>query len=91
METVKLNWEKTFKSNPDDELSASATYMGIDFHVELREDGRFDLSAMIHGALYNLGTMAIRQRAIGKMDKIFVEMLSDPSNTMRIAENHSKD
>lgn len=91
MSTAKLNWEKTFKSNPDDELSVSATYMGIDFHVELQEDGRYLLSVMIHGALYGLGTMAIRQRAIDKMEKVFAEMLVDPSDTMRIAEKYSKD
>lgn len=91
MENVKLKWESTFKADPTDNLSQSATYMGIDFHVELQPDGRFLLSVMIHGALYEMGIMAIRRRAIDKMDRIFAEMLKDPSDTMRIAEKYSKD
>jgi len=86
----KLQWEPMFSNDPNDTVSTSANYMGVDFFVELQDDGRFALSSMIHGALYNFGATAIRQRAIAKMEKIFAEMLADPRNVMRIAEKHSK-
>jgi hypothetical protein len=91
MNEVKLEWESTFKADPNDTLSVSAVYMGIDFHVELQDDGRFLPLIMTHGALYELPTMSIRQRAIDRVEKIFREMLADPSNTMRIAENYTND
>ena len=87
----KLKWEQTFKANPWDGVSVCATYMGLDFHVELKDDGRFEMSAMVHGALYGFGKVAIRQRAINRMDKIFNEMLQSPIDVMRIAERYAKD
>ena len=87
----KLKWEQTFKANPWDGVSVCATYMGLDFHVELQDDGRFEMSAMLHGALYSFGKVAIRQRAINQMDKIFNEMLQSPIDVMRIAERYAKD
>ena len=65
--------------------------MGLDFHIELQDDGKFEMSAMLHGALYGFGKVAIRQRAINQMDKIFNEMLQDPIDVMRIAERYAKD
>ncbi len=90
-QNTKLKWEQTFKANPWDGVSVCATYMGLDFHIELQDDGKFEMSAMLHGALYGFGKVAIRQRAINQMDKIFNEMLQDPIDVMRIAERYAKD
>ena len=90
-QNTKLKWEQTFKANPWDGVSVCATYMGLDFHIELQDDGKFEMSSMLHGALYGFGKVAIRQRAINQMDKIFNEMLQDPIDVMRIAERYAKD
>lgn len=88
---IFLKWEPIMKSPQEDPYSVCATYMGVSFHVEWQEDGRYLLSTMVHGALYELGTIAIKARAISKMERIFNEMLAVPADVMRVAEKYAID
>jgi hypothetical protein len=85
----ELKWEK-LHTDGSDELSVSASFMGITFYVELREDGEYDLSVMLNGELHELYPMAIRTRAIKFMEGKFREVWDNPHDADRMVREWSE-